>query len=102
MYYYFGIGFFVSVVLFLLIAGIKNKNILWIFLFCLGIFPLIGLLTNAVYSIFYGSGLEGDKGGIFSGLLVIVFYISLQWYIYVPSIALTTISFNRAFLKEKK
>ena len=100
MYSHYGIALFISIVLFAIIAVIKRKSLLWILLLCLVSIPFIALLSGAIYSVFNGSGLVGDSGGIISGLFVIVICFVYQWYIYIPSLILLIISFYKVFLKK--
>lgn len=100
MYYYYSIALVISIVIFVIIAKIKRKSLLWILLLSLALLPFIALLFGAVYSIFNGSGLVGDSGGLDSGLFVIMLYFVYQWYIYVPSLILIIISFYKVFLKK--
>ena len=100
MYYYYFNALVISIVVFVIIVVIKKKPLLWISLFCLALIPLIALLLGAIYSMFDGSGLVGDSGGITSGLFAIVIYFIYQWYIYVPSLILGIISYRKVFLKK--
>ena len=102
MEYYYYIALDISAVLFIIIAIIKKKPLLWILLFCLSLIPFIALFHGAIYSIFHGSGLVGDYGGIESGLFVIVIYFIYQWYIYLPSFILLIVSFYKSFIKKQK
>lgn len=100
MYYHYSVSLVISLVVFLIIAGIKRKSLLWILLLSLSLLPFISLLSASVYSVFNGSGLVGDSGGIDSGLFVIIICFVFQWYIYIPSLILLIVSFYKVFLKK--
>ena len=100
MYYHYSVSLVISLVVFLIIAGIKRKSLLWILLLSLSLLPFIALLSGAVYSIINGSGLVGDSGGIDSGLFAIIICFVFQWYIYIPSLILLIVSFYKVFLKK--
>ena len=97
---YYGISIVISIILFLVISIIKKKRIIWIFLLCIALLPIIAMLASAIYSAFNGSGLVGDSGGNDSAYLVIILLFAYRWYIYIPSLILLIFSFYYAFLKK--
>lgn len=91
MYLYILLTFGILIAIyFILNCKIENKK--WNFLFCLGLFPYIYILLGAIYSYINGSDLVGDTGGIDSALFVIVVYIVMLWYIYLPALILIIVS----------
>ena len=68
----------------------------------ISLIPFIAMLSGAIYSVFNGSGLVGDSGGIDSGLFIIVICFYTQWYIYIPAMLLLFVSFYKAFIKQEK
>ena len=79
---------------------IKRKPLLWIASLSLALLPYITLLLGAIYSVFNGSGLVGDSGGIGSGGFVIVIYLWYFWYIYIPALLLIVVSFCKVFIEK--
>lgn len=92
----------ISIIIFIIITIKIKRNIIWIFLLCTSLIPLLFLLFTAVYATFNGSGLVGDYGGIDSGLLIIVLCFVFRWYIFIPDFILFCLSLYKIFFKKYK
>lgn len=102
MIYHYRTAIILCSILFLITFFIKRKPLLWILLVNISLIPFIAMLSGAIYSVFNGSGLVGDSGGIDSGLFIIVICFYTQWYIYIPAMLLLLVSFYKAFIKREK
>ena len=100
MIYHFRTAFFICLIVFAIVFLIKRKPLLWIASLSLALLPYITLLSGAIYSVFNGSGLVGDSGGIESGGFVIVIYLWYFWYIYIPALLLIVVSFYKVFIEK--
>lgn len=99
MYYHYSVALIISILIFIIIAGIKGKSILWTLLLSLSSLPFLVLLSLVGSSIVYGNDFIGDSVIKDYCLFVIIFFV-YYWYIYIPSFILLLISFYKVFLKK--
>ena len=94
------VSMIISIILLHILNIKKKKDSLWVIPFGIGILPFVSLLLGALHSVFNGSGLVGDTGGISSGIFVIIASLGIAWYIYIPAVFLVIFSVYKMFKKE--
>lgn len=96
MEFYRIIALIICIFLFLVIALIEKKLLLWIFFFCLSLLPFIELFFIGIIS-FYDEISLSFIERLDWALFTILFYFLFYWYIYIPAFVLLIMSVYKLF-----
>ena len=87
-------GTILDVILLIVLCIFKRDKLIWNALLCSGLLPLIFVTTCL-------SGNMDIKDALSYGMLASISLFFIDWYIYVPALVISIISFYNIFLNKK-
>ena len=87
-------GIILDIIVFIILCIFKRDKLIWNVLLCLGLLPLIFVTTCL-------SGNMDIKDALSYGMLASITLFFIDWYIYVPALVISIISFYNLFLNKK-